>query len=193
MDITAVCPHVLYQPVGYASIPTLTTTDGGQTFTFGTDANGYAIAPFGKAAIYRSLNDIPDWPMVLNVDYIPLGSTAIQIKDNQSYTGTLYWRGVIQPGSINDDGLHEPALFPEGSRMLIAYKAAINFLLEGGRNPVLAATYMQMYGRPYGGNPGLFAQWLQNWRTQFQNGGALQSASGLQVATGSSTNYNAGF
>lgn len=176
-DIAGICPHVLYPTAPL----TLSTTDS-KTFTFGTDANGFAIAPIGRSKIYRSLNDVPDDPMVPGVDYIPLGATSIQVPNNQTYTGTLYWRGVSPPGIIDGSGVNEPVLYPEGSRQLIAYRAAIAFLLEGERHPELAATYTGLYGRPLGAGPGLFAQWTLAWRTQFAGGGAMGSVTGLTLA-----------
>lgn len=182
-DIAGICPYVLYPTVGYGSIPTLSTSDN-QTFTFGTDSNGYAIAPMGKAAIYQSLNDIPTNPWRLGVDYIALGATAIQIPNNNTYAGTLYWRGITPPGDI--DASHQPALFPEGARLLIPYRAAITFCLEGNRNPDLGLQLQALYGRPFGTQPGMFATWLLEWKTAFKGGGALgQHVTGLAVAIGS--------
>lgn len=188
-DIASIFPSCLYPTVAYGSIPTLTTTDN-QTFTFGTDSNGYAIAPMGKTSIFQSLNDIPTRPWRAGVDYIPLGGTAIQIPNNGTHSGTLYWRGITPPGVIADTTLTQPALFPEGARQLIAYRAAIAFCMEGNRNPELGAYLMSVYGRPFGVNPGMFATWMLQWETAFRTGGALQQVTGMQVAVGSS--FNAG-
>lgn len=191
-DIATIYPECLYPTVAYASIPTLTTTDN-QNFTFGTDSNGFALTPMGKASIYKSLNDIPNRPMVPGRDFIPLGGTMIQIPNNGTYTGTLYWRGISPPGVIADTVAGQPSLFPEGARQLIAYRAAINFLLEAGRNVDLAHELMAIYGRPFGFTPGLFATWMLEWETQWRGGGVLgNQISGLQVAVGSYPNY-AGF
>lgn len=189
--IAAICPNVLYPTVTYASIPTLSTADGGKTFTFGTDSNGYSITPLGKAQIYTSLNDIPSNPWREGVDYIALGGTAIQIPNNNTYSGTLYWRGISPPADI--DASHQPSLFPEASRVLIAVRAAYNFGGEGVRNPDLVATMAVRYGAPLSPAPGAFAHWCAAWKTQFKTGGVLQSVSGLAVATGSAVNMNAGF
>lgn len=176
-DIAAVCPNVLYS----TTASTLSTSDN-KTFSFGTSLNGFALAPIGRVKVYRSLNDIPDSPMQPGFDYIALGGTSIQIPNDQRYTGTLYWRGIVPPGVIDGSGSHEPSLFPEGSRQLIAYRAAINFLLEGGRNPELAATYAGLYGRPLGPGAGMFSSWVQTWRTQFAGGGALGAITGRDLA-----------
>lgn len=190
LDIASVFPSCLYPAVAYGSIPTLTTTDQ-KNYTFGTDANGFAIAPMGKVTIYRSLNDIPSNPMVPSVDYIPLGGTMIQIPNNNTGPATLYWRGITPPSYIDGSGSHEPVLFPEGTRNLIAYRAAIAFLTEAGRDRDTAAEYKLLYGRPLHPTlPGLFAQALLMWETQYVGGGALSgpTVSGLAVALGSSIN-----
>ena len=183
-DIASIAPYVLYPTVGYQSIPTLTTTDGGQTFTFGTDSNGYALAPMGRASIYTNLNDIPSNPWRAGVDYIPLGATAIQIPNNNVYAGTLYWRGITPPGDITDT--LQPVLFPEGMRQLIAYRAASAFCLEGNRNPDLGARLALQYGFPMAPAPGMFATWMLELKTAYKHGGALGSnVTGLAVAVGS--------
>ncbi len=187
-DIAGICPWVLYPTVAYGSIPTLTTVDN-QNYTFGTDANGFALAPMGKVALYRQLTDIPSHPMRAGVDYIPLGATMIQAPNNGTLPSTIYWRGISPPGVIDGSGTNEPVLFPEASRVLIALRAAIEFLTEQNRNPVLAAQYAIRYGRPFGVQPGLFAQWCLNWQTQFRGGGVLGSLSGRQVAVGSQTGF----
>lgn len=195
-DMAIICPNVLYPTVTYASIPTLTTADGGKTFTFGTDANSYSITPMGKAQIFASLNDIPTNPWRLGVDYVALGGTAIQIPNNNTYSGTLYYRAITNPADI--DATHQPALFPEAARELIAIRAAYNFGQEGVRNTALSNAMAKRYGLPLTPDTGeqvrgRFAYWCATWKTQFQGGGALANLSGMQVAVGSSMNANAGF
>lgn len=160
----------------------MSTTDS-QVFTFGTDTNGYAIAPIGKVGIYTDLNSIPDYPWREGVDFIRAGATAIRIPNNNVYTGTLYWVGITPPADI--DATHQPALFPESSRVLIAIRAAYDFATEANRNPDLAAQMAVRYGEPLSGNKGQFAHWLTTWRTQYRSGGVLGSFSGLNLALGS--------
>lgn len=185
-DIAGIFPDCLYPAVGYSSIPTLATTDS-QTFTFGTDSNGYALAPMGRVGIFSSLNDIPSNPWREGRDYIALGGTAIQIPNNNTYGGTLYWRGITPPGDINAT-TGQPVLLPEGARLLIPHRAAIGFCLEANRNPDLGLQLQAQYGRPFGTQPGMFAQWMQVFRTAFRNGGALGTFTGMQLALGSSSN-----
>lgn len=189
-DLAGICPHVLYPTVGYQAMPQLTTTDS-QTFTFGTDSNGYPVTPIGKVGIYSSLNDIPSNPWRANQDYVPLGGTAIQIPNNNTYAGTLYWRGIKNPADIT--ATSQPSLFPEASRELIVIRAVYNFAGEGNKNAALAGTMALRYGIPLGAAPGRFAYWCLTWKTQFKGGGALNTLTGQQVAVGSAFNMNGGF
>lgn len=180
-DIAAICPWVLYPTVTYANMPTMTTSDN-QIFTFGTNATtGFPIAPMGRTGIYSSLAAIPDCPWVEGVDYLNEG-TQIRIPNNGTYSGTLYWRGITPPGPISDDADEQPSLYPEGSRELIPLRAAEMFLLEGGRNPQLAAVYHAQYVNRW-------ARWCLEWRTAFKGGGVLGHVTGMQVAIGSYNNF----
>jgi hypothetical protein len=94
MYIMATCPRVLYQG------PTaMTSADGGYTWTFGTDDNGYAIFPLGNAQIYPTLSAYPSYPWVPGADYLDLG-TSVKMPANTPWGGSLYWVGVIQPEAI---------------------------------------------------------------------------------------------
>ncbi len=179
-DIAAICPWILYPKVSYANMPTCTTTDY-QIFTFGTDANGYAISPMGSTKIFTSLNDIPDSPWVEGVDYLNEG-TQIRIPNNNTYSGTLYWRGITPPGPISGSASQQPALFPEASRELIALRYAYNFGTEGNRFPDLSDAMAIRYGYPLTNSPGRFAFWCTSWRKAFSSGGALGGISGMQLA-----------
>jgi hypothetical protein len=172
---------VLYPSVAYGSVPTLSTSDQ-QLFTFGADANGYAIAPMGKVGIYTDLGSIPTCPWREGQDFIRAGATAIRIPNNNTYTGTLYWVGITPPADI--DASHQPTLFPEASRVLIAIRAAYDFGTEGNRNPDLSAQMAVRYGEPLSGNKGQFAHWLTTWRTQYRSGGVLGGYTGLDLALG---------
>ncbi len=75
-----------------SALPAHFTADGGYTFTFGTDGNGYALFPLGKANIYPSLNAVPNYPWVPGVDYLDEG-TQIRMPNNIAYSGTCTGRG----------------------------------------------------------------------------------------------------
>ena len=186
-DLAGIMPDVLYPTT--TTLPTMSTTDS-QTFTFGTDANGFALAPIGNVGLYRSMADVPNYPMEPGIDYIPIGATAIQIPNNQTYSGSIYWRGISPPGIIDLSGSHEPVLFPEGARELIALRAAINFCNEAGLNPSVAAILASQYGYPLAGNPGRFAFWCMTWKTSYRRGGALGTITGRQLAASGA--YNLG-
>lgn len=170
--MSAVCPRALYPKVAYSALPTLTTTDN-QTFTFGTDSNGYAIFPSGKGGIYPSLTSIPDRPWVEGRDYVSEG-TQIRIPNNGTYTGTLYWYGVTNPADI--DVTHQPSLFPEASRELIVIEAVRQFARDGVRNVALVDEMQDEWDRAW-------PTWCLVWKTQFRTGGAL-GFTGFQLALG---------
>lgn len=161
-DIAARVPQSLYSKAAYGSYPTCTTTDN-QVFTFGTDANGYAISPRGKVGIYPSLASIPDDPWTEGFDYLNEGN-QIRIPNNRTYTGTLYWRGITNPPDIA--AATQPVLNPEDARVLIVYEAVRAFALEGKRDPDLAALMASEYKTD-------FARYALMWRTQYRSGGAL--------------------
>ena len=161
-DIAARAPQSLYSKAAYGSYPTCTTTDN-QVFTFGTDANGYAISPRGKVGIYPSLASIPDDPWTEGFDYLNEGN-QIRIPNNRTYTGTLYWRGITNPPDIAAST--QPVLNPEDSRVLIVYEAARSWGLEGKRDPDLASLMASEYKTD-------FARYMLMWRTAFRSGGAL--------------------
>lgn len=130
MEIASVDPRILY------GAPTaMTTADGGYTFTFGTDGNGYALFPLGKANIYPSLNAVPNYPWVPGVDYLDEGTT-IRMPNNIAYSGTLYWQGITAPQAMSASV--QPVLQPPNARILIVIKAVKDFAQEAGRNPALA-------------------------------------------------------
>lgn len=169
--LSAVAPYSLY-PTG--AIPTLSTVDN-KVFTFGTDADGYPIFPMGKTGIYEYLEDIPDSPWREGYDYLNEGN-QIRIPNNQTWTGTLYWRGVMQPPDIS--ATSQPTLQPEASRELITIDAARQFGKEAGRNPQVVADMSEEWARAW-------PQWCLVYKTQFRNGGALGAWSGRQLAIAS--------
>lgn len=175
--MAAVCPNVLY-PTG--ALPTMSTVDS-SIFTFGTDTNGYPIAPIGKAGLYTSLQHVPDTPWREGVDYLNEGS-QIRIPSNGTYTGTLYWRGITMPADL--DATHAPALYPAASRVLLAYLATMNFSTAFTVNLPLADEMRAYLGTPWGQGPGAFARWCLTWRTQFRAGGVLGTITGRDLALG---------
>lgn len=171
-DFAARLPDHLYSHVAYGSTPTLSTTDN-QVFTFGTDGNGDASFPIGKANIYTSLSAIPDNPLVAGVDYLWEG-TQIRIPNNNTYAGTLYWRGVAPATAL--DGTTQPTLSPPPARILIVQEAVRSFAVEGNRNAELANQMAAEYGI------GL-ARWCLTLKTAvFTKGRGLGPLTGLRLA-----------
>ena len=164
-------PNAFYPKVGYDSYPTLTTTDN-QVFTFGTDANGNALMPIGKVSIYPSLASIPDWAWVEGLDYLDEG-TQIRIPNNRTWTSTLYYRGIQPVADLSAS--NQPAIIPVNFRMLIVYEAVRQLSEEGKRDDQLADRMKAKYDQ-------MFAEWMLVLKTQFSDGGALGSVSGLKIA-----------
>lgn len=172
--LSAVAPYSLYPSVGYDSLPTLTTTDN-QVFSFGTDDNGYAIFPMGKGGIYPNLDAIPNCPWRPGIDYM-LEGTTIRIPNNNTWSGTLYWYGVMNPPDITAES--QPVLFPEASRELIVIDAVRQFAREGVRNGALVDEFQDEWNRAW-------PQWCLVWRSQFRSGGALRYVTGMSLAISS--------
>ena len=123
--MSTVAPDSLYQQDATADLPQLETVDN-QVFTFGEDDNDYPIFPI-SARIYANLGDIPNRPWLEGVDFIREG-TQIRIPNNRTYSGTLYWQGIVNPPDI--DANHQPSMFPEAARELIVFDAVENFALN---------------------------------------------------------------
>lgn len=162
--IAGICPNTLL------GAPTACVTSDSKVFTFGSDSNGYAIAPIGKTGIYTSLSSVPDLPWVEGLDYLNEGE-QIRIPHDGTYSGTLYWRGITPPADLT--AISNPTLFPAASRVLIPHIAALNYGKAAARNPSLVDEMMTYLGEPWGMNKGAFARWALTWKTQFRKGGAL--------------------
>ncbi len=129
-EVSSVSPNQLY------GAPTLmTSSDGGYTYTFGTDGQGYALFPLGRTRIYPSLSAVPDYAWRPGVDYLDEG-TKIRIPNNITYAGPLYWQGITPPAAIT--AVVQPVIQPPSSRILIVIKAVESFAEEFLRNAALA-------------------------------------------------------
>lgn len=119
----------------YGAPTAMVTADGGYTWTFGTDGNGYANFPLGKASIYPNLNAVPDYPWQPGLDYLDEG-TQIRIPNNMPWSGQLYWYGVTAPQAISASV--QPVIQPPHSRILIVIKGVQIFAEEYLRNAALS-------------------------------------------------------
>lgn len=152
--------------------PAAMTTADSKVFVFGTDANGDAIVPMGKVGIYTSLALVPDYPWSEGEDYLNEGS-QIRIPNNTTFSGTLYWRGVVSPAPIS--AASAPTFKPASDRLLIVYWAAASYAGWGDlRDPT---SYRSLYTEGLG-------RLLLRLKTQFKAGPAY-SLSGLQIRMGS--------
>lgn len=169
-DAASRVPKAFVSKAGYASMPTLTTSDS-QVFTFGTDVNSDPLFPIGKVEIYPSLQAVPDSPWIEGIDYLNEGS-QIRIPNNRTWGGTLYWRGIAPALTI--DGTNQPTIIPPPFRILIVYEAVRRYAEEGKRDVELADRMRANYERD-------FARFCLTLKTQFSNGGALGSISGRNL------------
>ena len=101
----------------------MTSSDGGYTYTFGTDVDGEPLYPMGFAQIFPDLRSIPDSPLMAGVDYEVEGY-LIRIPGGRprSFAAGPYARFVTMPDqAISLDA--NPLLFPKEARMLLVWKA----------------------------------------------------------------------
>ena len=171
-DAASRVPKAFYSKAASASTPTLTSSDGGHLFTFGTDLNSDPLYPIGKVRIFPSLAAIPDSPWVEGIDYLNEGN-QIRIPNNRTYSGTLYWRGIAP--ALDISSTNQPTLLPPPFRILIVYEAVRRYALEGKRDLPLAAAMQAEYDRT-------FPRYCLVLKTEFASGGALGSISGLRLA-----------
>jgi hypothetical protein len=156
--IASVAPRVLYNP------PTLmTTSDGGYTFQFGTDGNGYPLFPMGKTRIYQDLDSVPDYPWRPGLDYLDEG-TQIRMPNNIQWSGTLYWYGITPPGELS--ATVAPVLQPPPARILIVIEAVSMFATDFARNGALAQMMEGRWQKEFG-------PWMTTLRRHFRGGGAM--------------------
>lgn len=85
----------IFVPDALWTVPTeLSSSDGGYTYTFGSDVDSEAIFAFGHFKLYENLESIPDYPLVPGVDFTVEGTsgadlgTVIRIPANITRTFT---------------------------------------------------------------------------------------------------------
>lgn len=169
-DMFARVPNSLYPKT--ATLPSLTSTAGGNIWTFGTDPQGFAIAPMGKTRIFPNQQSFPDFPWVEGVDYVNEG-TQIRLPNGRTWAGPLFWYGIAAPADIT--ALVQPAINPPAFRDLIVYQAVALYGEEGKRDLDLAERMLAKYAER-------FREACLSWKTQFSDGGALNSWTGLRMA-----------
>lgn len=155
----------IYPKSLYGAPAQLTTSDGGYTYTFGTDGQGYPLFPIGKARIFNSLSAIPGCPLTPGIDYLDEGIT-IRAPYNVPIAGPLYWYGLTPAARLS--ATQAPVLQPPEGRLIIPVRAAKNFAQEANRNPVLAAQLEAEEKTRFG-------KLMTLLRTHFKGGGGLGS------------------
>lgn len=121
---------------GLFGTPTLmTSTDGGYTYTFGTDGNGYANYPLA-GRIYPTLSAIPDYPWTPGRDYLDEG-TQIRSLNNAPFPLAPYFYGITQPAQLS--ATTQSVIQPPQARLLIVIQAVRSFAEEQAKNPELVA------------------------------------------------------
>lgn len=114
----------------------MTAITGNKRYTFGNDANGTPMAPM-RAEVFRSLRDIPDFPLVEGVDFLWDGSVGIRIPYDQARTfnGGAPWCRVVAP-PIEITSSQGPTLQPPAAREVLVWSAVARWASEGGyRDP----------------------------------------------------------
>lgn len=177
-------PQAFYSKAAYGSTPTMTTTDN-QVFTFGTDVNSNPLFPIGKFRIFENLSAIPDYPWVEGEDFLWEG-TQIRIPNNQTYSGTLYWRGIAPVLDITST--NQPSIIPVSFRIGIVQEAVRRYALEGSRNLTLAATMEKDYDVT-------FQRWCLTLKTSRSSGmdGGSMSGMRLTMLAGYGVGYGSGW
>jgi len=171
--VTSMKPSIFYQKVGTTSLPQLLTADN-NVFTFGVDVDDNPLVPYGHTQIYRNVRDVPDRPLIVNVDYLDEG-TQIRLVRNRHHTGPLYWRGVVDPPPISSE--ENPHFVPSQANELTAIRAAQRFAAGGNiRNPALVGELRTQWAERY-------PYWCLLWKKQFSAGGALTSFSLIDAVT----------
>jgi hypothetical protein len=117
----------------------MSSSDGGYTYTVGTDSEGSTIYPFGHAEVYsRSLNGAELYGSTyggFNGDVVFEGSKIrIPAGNTKTFASGPYIRYVALPLTISDSV--EPTLQPKQIRGLILQQALILWANSGGhRDP----------------------------------------------------------
>jgi hypothetical protein len=127
----------------------MTSSDGGYTYTFGTDSEGSEIYPIGHCEVFAKLDGRELYGSTFgayNGDVVFEGSRVrIPAGQTKSFDSGPYARYVSLPLTISASA--EPTLQPKQHRNLILYRALIMWANTGGhRDP---RPYEQLYDRAW--------------------------------------------
>ncbi len=149
----------------YGAPTLLTSADGGNTFTFGTDSDGNNIFPLGAVEIYRTLQAVGDTNQACSSpdDYLFEGD-RIRVPNAMTWSGPgPYARWITPPLKITASV--QPVIKPIQARECLVYFGASKLWRVLGNNDMAAAA-MQDYER-------CFARNQLAMRVQFQNQNAI--------------------
>lgn len=130
----------------WGSLTLMTSADGGYTYTFGTDGNGYSLFLL-DGHIYPNLNANPSTPWVPGEDYIDEG-VRIRSLNNVPFAVAPYFQGITTPAAMAA-GV-QPVLYPPSARVLIPIRAVQNFAEAAKRDFDLATRMQTRYDRMFG-------------------------------------------
>lgn len=125
-EFGAVAPAVL---IGAPTL--LTSTDGGYTYPFGTDAGTNAIAPIGHLRVYASKAHIPFEPLQANTEYVFEGTKIRMVQNSpRTFADGPYAQWIIPTYTI--DGSSNAMTLPVQLRLLAVYAACSSYAISGG-------------------------------------------------------------
>lgn len=167
-EVAARYPDAFYQA------PTLMTASGDRkTFSYG-QVNGQDVMPMGWVQIAPRLSAFTGmfftgW--VNGVEFLDEG-TKIRIPSDRTYSGNLYFRGVMRPARIT--AAVGPSLLPlEIGVPLLVNRAMRKFGLLGNQRPDLVKVADEEWGYPKTQTPGLFATAMLTYKRRFRGGGGM--------------------
>lgn len=163
----------------YGSPTLLTSADSGKTYTFGTDADGVNIVPFGHVEIYAKEGGRPYFAASYDTfsgDAFVIEGDKIRMPRNRARTFSAgpYARFVAEPGVIDASTEVDARLRPKSIRQLLVWDALVRWCSIGQfRDP---RTYQEWFARDYesavnmlanqyagGGTPSTGAEWWAAW------------------------------
>lgn len=126
----------------------LTSSDGGYTYTFGTDIDGDPRYPMGFTQVFPNRQSIPDSPLVPGVDF-EIEGYVLRIPGNRprTWANGPYARFVTMPDQAVTIDLN-PLLYPKEARMLMVWKALESWASRPGS----------------GADPAYYLSKYQEWR-----------------------------
>lgn len=174
MELSKACPaHFYTAPV------LLTSADSGKTYTFGTDADGDNIVPFGHVEVYAKENGRSLYANnydALGGDSFVIEGDHIRMPGNRARTfgNGPYARFVAEPQIIDATHAVDSRLRPKAMRMLLVWDALTRWCQVGQlRDP---RSYQESFARDLQaahltlatqyanqGTPSIGAEWWAAW------------------------------